>query len=219
MEDYITRAITEDETTNVLGLTFHEDPVETRSMMIDAVKPLSALAYVRAFRPSGAHPIFVHSAARPLIHALNQRILAFLSFLAPVIDREAYIYDIYLRGVGVTFVGALKKGYLIARGDLESVVTVLRCWDIALVHLQPAYIDIHTDEFPHPSARKEAKTNGRVHQNINLLRASVNSTSFYGKRELYTNPGRTSGGFTLTLYEMSQRRVLQEKYGMVHQPL
>lgn len=34
-----------------------------------------------------------------------------------------------------------------------------------------------------------------------------------------TNPWRASGGRMLTLYEINHRWLLQEKYGMVHQPL
>lgn len=131
--------------------------------MTDAVKALPTFTHVRAFRPTGAYPIFVHSTVGRLIHALNQKreSFCFFYYLPPVrVIVAEYVYDIYLRGIGVTLVSALKKGYLITRSGLESVVTVLR-QSVALIHLQPTYIDIHADEFSHSSTRKDKK-NDRV---------------------------------------------------------
>lgn len=81
-----------------------------------------------------------------LVHSLFHR----ACFIASYKPRR--IIDAYLRGVGVALVSALEEGYLITRGTLETVVDVPRR-RFALIHLQPAYVDVHADEFAHPSRK------------------------------------------------------------------
>lgn len=115
--------------------------------MTGAVEALPTFAHVRALRPSGTHPVLVHSAPGSLVHALYRKQENLFSYR---FSRE-YRAIIYLRSVGVALVGALKEGDLITRGCLEFVAALR--WCVALIYLQSAYVDIHTDEFSHPSTQ------------------------------------------------------------------
>ena len=113
--------------------------------MSDAIKALPTLTHIRAFRPTGTHSILIYSAARPLIHALNKKLMFSLFIISVKVIIAKYGhrllyrslcggYNIYLRGIHVTLVSALKKSYLIARGGLKFVVIVILRQGVALIH-------------------------------------------------------------------------------------
>lgn len=113
-------------TARLLILTFHEDPVETRALMTDAVEALPTFAHVRALRPSGTHSVLVHSAAGWQVHALHRKQEHIVLSSLPARIRINRAIDIYLRGVDVALVGALEGGDLIARESLEIIAALRR---------------------------------------------------------------------------------------------
>lgn len=64
--------------------------------MSDAVKALPTLTHIRAFRPTGAHSILIYSAAGPLIHALNKKLVfSLLTISVKMINRDVRFTNFY----------------------------------------------------------------------------------------------------------------------------